>query len=262
MADVLWETDSSGVMLVTLNRPDQLNTLGGTIVEDFAAAMDEASTNPAVRAVAVTGAGRAFCAGAQLTGTAGGDGRAGGHLAGLAGMDAIHRRWAGAAWACPKPTVALINGAAAGAGLGLALSLDFRIAAQSALLVSAFSKVALSGDNGVTYALAHLMGRSAALEILMLSPRIDAQEAEQLGLVRDVVPDGELLERGMEFARRLAGGPTTIYALMKRNLAFAESATFEQSLDREASGIAVSQASGDFRSAVEAFLQKRPAVFG
>lgn len=270
MPDILTDLDDDGVFRVTLNRPENMNTLGGTILSDFALAMEEASRNADVRAVIVTGAGRAFCAGAELgAATAGGDGGGAGgrdgrssHLATLTNMESIHSQWAGAAWACPKPTIGLINGAAAGAGMGLALTLDFRIAAQSAVFVSAFSRIALSGDNGVTYALSHLLGRSKALEILMLSPRITADQALQLGLVRDVVPDEDLLERGLEFARLLAAGPTTIYALMKRNLAFAETATFEQSLDRESTGIAISQGSGDFRSAVQAFLDKRPPVFG
>jgi 2-(1,2-epoxy-1,2-dihydrophenyl)acetyl-CoA isomerase len=266
VADVVCDLSPSGVLLVTLNRPDRMNTLGGTIVADFAAAMSEATMNPAVRTVAITGAGKAFCAGAELVGAPSGAQPPGqppksGYLSTVNGMDLIHDRWAGAAWACPKPTIGLINGAAAGAGMGLALTLDFRIAARSARFVSAFARVALSGDNGVTYALSHLMGRSKALEILMLSPRIDAQEALELGLVREVVADDELLARGMDFAERLAKGPTTIYALMKRNLAFAETATFEQALEREGSGIAISQTSGDFRAAATAFLEKREPSF-
>jgi 2-(1,2-epoxy-1,2-dihydrophenyl)acetyl-CoA isomerase len=265
MPDVECERTESGVLLVTLNRPDNMNTLGGTILHDFAAAMDEASRDPAVRAVAITGKGRAFSAGADLAAAAaphdGGTTPPGSILATEVRLASIHAQWAGAAWACPKPTIGLINGPAAGAGLGLALTLDFRIAAESAVFVSAFAKVALSGDNGVTYALAQLLGRSKALEILMLSPRITAAKALELGLVMDVVPDDQLMAAGMEFAERLAAGPTSIFALMKRNLAFAERSTFEQSLDREATGIAIAQSTNDFQSAVAAFLEKRAPTF-
>jgi 2-(1,2-epoxy-1,2-dihydrophenyl)acetyl-CoA isomerase len=267
MAEVLSENVGEGVLLITLNRPERMNTLGGTIVNEFAAAMLEATNDPGVRAIAITGAGRAFCAGAELgggptipildfTSPAKRD-----HLEALNNIDEIQRNWSGAAWACPKPTVALVNGAAAGAGLALALTLDFRIAAESSIYVSAFARVGLSGDNGVTYALAHLVGRSKALEILMLSPRIGAAEALELGLVREVVPDAELRDRGLEFTARLAAGPTTAFAIMKRNLAFAETSTYEQALEREGSGIAVARASGDFKAAAQAFVEKRPPKF-
>ena len=262
MSDVTYELDAAGVLLLTLNRPEQMNTMGGTLVEDFSDAIRKASVDPAVRVVVVTGAGRAFCAGADL-----GGGNEAGHAppdqsTTVALMEDLHRRWAGAAWSCPKPTIGLVNGAAAGAGMGLALTLDFRIAGTSALFVSAFSRIALSGDNGITHGLARLLGRSKALETLMLSPRIDAEEALRLGLVREVVPNEQLLERGLDFARQVAAGPVTVYGVMKRNLAFAETATFEQSLDREAVGIAISQSSSDFRNAVAAFLAKRTPTFG
>jgi 2-(1,2-epoxy-1,2-dihydrophenyl)acetyl-CoA isomerase len=268
--DVVCEMTGAGVMLVTLNRPENMNTLGGSILEDFGAAMAEASHNPAVRAVAVTGAGRAFCAGADLA--AGQRARAAvsdrdepapprNHLTAVHNMDVLHGNWAGAAYACPKPTVGLINGPAAGAGFGMSLALDFRIAAQSAIFVSAFARIALSGDNGITYALSRIVGRSKALEILMLSPRITADEALELGLVRAVVPDDKLMETGMELAEKLAAGPTTIFALMKGNLAFAETSSYEESLEREGTGIAISQSTADYGSAVTAFLEKREPTF-
>lgn len=270
MPDVVCEMVEPGVQLVTLNRPENMNTLSPDLLEGFRVAMKDAAANPAVRAIAVTGAGRAFCAGADLAASgrraaASADGAEAPkrtYLTSVNGMDILHAQFAGAAYGCPKPTVGLINGPAAGAGFGMSLGLDFRIASERAIFVSAFARIALSGDNGITYGLSRLVGRSKALEILMLSPRITADEALALGLVREVVPEDKLMDAGMELCSRLAAGPTTIYAVMKRNLAFAELATYEEALERESSGIAISQTTPDHHDAVMAFLEKREPTFG
>jgi 2-(1,2-epoxy-1,2-dihydrophenyl)acetyl-CoA isomerase len=264
MPDVLTEKLPSGVMIVTLNRPDALNTLGGTLLPDFGAAMHEAEQDRAVRAVLVTGAGRAFCAGADLSAQRDRSGAVPAPLAFSARvtwMQDLHANLAGAAFRCDKPTVALVNGAAAGAGFGLALSCDFRIASEQALLVSAFARIGLSGDNGITWGLSRLVGRSMALEILMLSPRLTAAQALELGLVRSVVPPEELMSAGLQFGERLAAGPTQAFAIMKRNLEFADTATYQQSLDREAFSIAVNGVTGENADAIQAFLDKREPDF-
>jgi 2-(1,2-epoxy-1,2-dihydrophenyl)acetyl-CoA isomerase len=264
MPDVLTEKLPSGVMIVTLSRPDALNTLGGTLLADFGAAMHEAEQDPAVRAVLITGAGRAFCAGADLSAQRGRSGAAPAPLAFSArvtSMQDLQGNLAGAAFHCDKPTVALVNGAAAGAGFGLAVSCDFRIASEQALFVSAFARIGLSGDNGITWGLSRLVGRSMALEILMLSPRLTAAQALELGLVRSVVPPHELLSAGLQFGERLAAGPTQAFAIMKRNLEFADIASYQQSLDREAFGIAVNGVTGESAGAVQAFLDKREPDF-
>jgi 2-(1,2-epoxy-1,2-dihydrophenyl)acetyl-CoA isomerase len=264
MPDVLTEKLPTGVMIVTLNRPDALNTLGGTLLADFGAAMHEAAADPAVRAVLITGAGRAFCAGADLSAPRGQNGAAPAPLAfsrRVTSMEDLHGHLAGAAFRCDKPTVALVNGAAAGAGFGVALSCDFRIASEQALFVSAFARIGLSGDNGITWGLSRLVGRSMALEILMLSPRLTAAEALELGLVRSVVPPQELMSAGLQFGERLAAGPTQAFAIMKRNLEFADIATYQQSLDREAFSIAVNGLAGENADAIQAFLDKREPDF-
>jgi 2-(1,2-epoxy-1,2-dihydrophenyl)acetyl-CoA isomerase len=264
MPDVLTEKLPSGVMIVTLNRPDALNTLGGALLADFGAAMHEAEQDRAVRAVLITGAGRAFCAGADLSAQRGRSEAAPAPLAFSArvtSMQDLHANLAGAAFRCDKPTVALVNGAAAGAGFGLALSCDFRMASEQALFVSAFARIGLSGDNGITWSLSRLVGRSMALEILMLSPRLTAAQALELGLVRSVVPAPELLSAGLQFGERLAAGPTQAFAIMKRNLEFADVATYQQSLDREAFSIAVNGVTGENADAIQAFLDKREPDF-
>jgi 2-(1,2-epoxy-1,2-dihydrophenyl)acetyl-CoA isomerase len=264
MPDVLSEKLPSGVMIVTFNRPDALNTLSGTLLADFGAAMHEADADAAVRAVLVTGAGRAFCAGADLSAQRGQNGAAPGSLAfsrRVTYMKDLHAHLAGAAYACAKPTVALVNGAAAGAGFGVALSCDFRIASEQALFVSAFARIGLSGDNGITWGLSRLVGRSMALEILMLSPRLTAREALDLGLVRSVVPAPDLMSAGLEFGERLAAGPTQAFAIMKQNLELADIATYQQSLDREAFSIAVNGVTGENAGAIRAFLDKREPDF-
>jgi 2-(1,2-epoxy-1,2-dihydrophenyl)acetyl-CoA isomerase len=154
-------------------------------------------------------------------------------------MGRFHSEFAGALYAVRKPTVAIVNGAAAGGGMGLALAADFRIAGESAVFVSAFANLGLAGDNGVTYGLHRLVGRARALEILMLTPRIDSAEAERLGLVRQVVPDRELREEARAFCRRLAAGPTTAFALMKSTLAVTEVSDYATSLAAEARAIGI-----------------------
>ena len=176
-------------------------------------------------------------------------------------MQDLHGHLAGAAFRCDKPTVALVNGAAAGAGFGVALSCDFRIASEQALFVSAFARIGLSGDNGITWGLSRLVGRSTALEILMLSPRLTAAQALEFGLVRSVVPPQDLLSAGLEFGERLAAGPTQAFAIMKRNLEFADISSYQQSLDREAFSIAVNGVTGENADAIQAFLDKREPDF-
>jgi len=268
MSDVTTELHENGVFLVTLNRPDRMNAIGGTMVDDFAEAMRRARTDSDVRVVMITGAGKAFCAGADLgamsqrevgdkpkktSGSQVWDGER--------GLHDFHAKWSGALYELRKPTICLVNGAVAGAGLGMCLSADFRIAGESALFVAAFPKIALSGDSGVTYGLVRLLGRSKALEVLMLSPRITGAEAAEMGLARSVVPDDELLASGLEFAGRLAAGPQATYARMKQNVAYAETHSHRDVLDMESTGIGISYTSAEQLQAVQAFLDKREPEF-
>lgn len=263
MSDVLTERTAAGVLLITLNRPEKLNTLSETLYAEFHAAMADAMADPAVRVVAVTGAGRAFCAGADLSGRRDADPAAPrrGHLGTLNFMTHHNESFPGPMYGCRKPTLALVNGPAAGGGMGLSLAADFRIAARSAIFVSAFARIGLAGDTGITYGLSRLVGRAKALEILMLSPRLSAEEALAIGLVRQVVDDDELLSVGMEFADKLAAGPTEIFALMKDNLDAIELMSYDQALHKEATGIAISGSTGASAAAMRAFLEKREPDF-
>jgi 2-(1,2-epoxy-1,2-dihydrophenyl)acetyl-CoA isomerase len=242
---VLTELSDDGVLLVTLNRPERKNAVTLAMREEFARVMGDADRDPAVRVVAVTGSGDAFCAGADRKEPPPAIAPAlGSRVLDLeAEMTRFHAQFAGALYAVRKPTIALVNGAAAGGGMGLALSADFRIAGESAIFVSAFARIGLAGDNGVTYGLHRLVGRSRALEILMLSPRISAVEALGLGLVRAVVPDDDLASAGLAFCRELAAGPIAAFALMKSNLALAEVSSYAASLEAEARGIGIAGSS-------------------
>jgi 2-(1,2-epoxy-1,2-dihydrophenyl)acetyl-CoA isomerase len=260
--DVLVEKHANGVMAVTLNRPDAMNTMGGTLPEEFAAAMRDARLDASVRAVLVTGAGRAFCAGADLHAEADeSSASVPSFNRRRESMQQLHDQLSGALFRCPKPTVALVNGAAAGGGFGLALAADFRLAAEGAIFVSAFARIGLSGDNGITWGLTRQLGRWKALEILMLSPRLTAAEALALGLVRSVVSSDELLSTGLAFGERLAAGPTEAFAIMKKNLDLAHTSSYAQSLDQEAAGIAVNTLVGESEQAVRAFRDKREPDF-
>ncbi len=268
MSDVTTELHENGVFVVTLNRPDRMNAIGGTMIDDFGAAMRRAATDADVRVVIVTGAGRAFCAGADLGAPPrGADAEGPKKSSGSEVWDRehwlheFHAKWSGALYELRKPTIALVNGGAAGAGLGLALSADFRIAGEDALFVAAFPNVALSGDSGATYGLSRLVGRSKALEILMLSPRITGAEAVDLGLAREVVPNDRLMAAGLDFAGRLAKGSLAIFARMKQNLAYAETHSHRDVLDMEATGMGIAYSAAEQREAVQAFLDKREPKF-
>jgi 2-(1,2-epoxy-1,2-dihydrophenyl)acetyl-CoA isomerase len=268
MADVFWEKRADGVALVTLNRPEVLNALGGDLPRLFVAAFADCQSDPAVRCVAITGAGRGFCAGGDVRGMGS---MLRGELAGAPAEDdveasiAMFRKFQDdlitTVHAFPKPTVALVNGPAAGGGMGLALACDLRIASDKARFVTAFRNVGLSDDCGVAYFLERIAGRAVALELLYLSEPVDAARALALRLVNRVVAHDTLLEAGMAFCAELARGPVASLARMKANVTFAETATLGAVLEREAVGWKLSQLGADHREAVAAFIEGRKPSF-
>ena len=253
MAEVETSRDG-GVLTITLNRPDVLNAFNAAMHRALQAAFKEARDDE-VRAVVVTGAGRGFCVGQDLTefreaaGDIGGRLRASYHptILGLRGLE--------------KPVVAAVNGAAAGAGVSLALACDLRVAADSATFVPAFINIGLIPDSGCSYFATRLLGYARALEWLATGRRLTAAEAHAWGLVSEVVEADALSSRAAALAAELAALPTRGIALTKRLLDHAQTATLEEQLEREAQLQTVATQTEDFREGVAAFLEKRPPDF-
>jgi 2-(1,2-epoxy-1,2-dihydrophenyl)acetyl-CoA isomerase len=215
--------------------------------------------DPAVQVVVLTGAGRAFCAGGDVKDMAqGGEQRSAAEAtARLRSRMEVSR----ILHELPKPTIAMINGPAAGAGLALALACDLRIAGASARLVTAFVKVGFSGDFGGSYFLTRLVGTSKARELYFTGRPVDAGEALSLGLVNRVVPDDQLADTTIELARSLAQGPQIALRLMKQNMNFGESGGLADLLDMEAANQVQAGRTEDHREAARAFVEKRAPVF-
>jgi 2-(1,2-epoxy-1,2-dihydrophenyl)acetyl-CoA isomerase len=256
----------AGVATLTMNRPERRNALSNEMLDGLALALREAETRSDVRCVVLTGAGQAFCSGGDVKGMA--EREPGGRSGTGAGIDArIHlqrlsqRETSGRIYRMPKPVIASLPGAAAGAGLALALACDLRIAAQSAVLVTAFARVGFSGDYGGSLFLTQLVGSAKARELYYLSPRLDAQDAERFGLVNRVVPDAALAAETAALAHRLAAGPTVAYRYMKENLNRAAGADLEECLDLEATHHVHTGLTEDHREAARAFVEKREPVF-
>lgn len=273
MSDVLVER-RGGVALITLNRPETLNAMGGELVPSLAAALAEVEADRAVRCVAITGAGRAFCAGGDIRGMQERNDRmaaaaaAEGPGAVIAELDRLvaelrerQRAISLRIHTMPKPVVALVNGPAVGAGFSIALAADIRIASDRARFGAAFRNVGLPGDFGGSYFLQRLCGTGIARELYFTAEIIDAARALELRIVNRIVPHDELLDAGLAFCRQLAQGPTAAFARMKENFAFAETATLEQLLDQEALHMRIAGFSADSREAVAAFLEKREPRF-
>jgi 2-(1,2-epoxy-1,2-dihydrophenyl)acetyl-CoA isomerase len=258
MSDLI-ETVEDGVATLTFNRPERMNALSTPIMEGLLHGLPRLAGDPAVRVIVLTGAGRAFCAGGDVKSMAeGGERRsaaeATAHLRSRMEVSRILHE-------LPKPTIAMINGPAAGAGLAFALACDLRIAGASARLVTAFVKVGLSGDFGGSFFLSRLVGTAKARELYFTGRPVDAEEALSLGLVNRVVADDQLSDATMELARSLAQGPQVAISLMKRNMNCAESGGLAELLDIEAANMVQAARTEDHREAAKAFVEKRAPVF-
>jgi 2-(1,2-epoxy-1,2-dihydrophenyl)acetyl-CoA isomerase len=247
-------TRDGAVLTITLNRPEVLNALNGAMHEGLAAALHEAA-EPDVRAVVLTGAGRGFCVGADLSELPR-DPRAIREL--------LRRRFnPNIRTICrlEKPVIAAVNGPAAGAGLALAMACDLRLAAESASFVPAFIGIGLVPDSGLSHTLPRLIGPPAAFEWLVSGRKMTAREAAERGLVSRVVPDGELAAATVALADDLARKPTVAVGLTKTLIAHAGEITLDEQLDLEAQLQAVAAGTADFAEGVAAFLEKRPPDF-
>lgn len=253
-----------GVLTLTLNRPEARNAMSREMNVALQQQLALAEVDPAVKCLVLTGAGNGFCAGGDVKGMAAtGDGTVGAFTI----DQAIHRQrlnqraTAGRLFKMPKPTLAAIPGAAAGAGLSLALACDLRIMASSAIMTTAFAKVGFSGDYGGTYFMTQLVGAAKARELYFLSDRVTADEALRLGLANWVVAPEALAAKTREIAGRLAAGPTVAYRYMKENLNRAMAGEVDDCLDLEATHHIHCGQTEDHREAAKAFVEKRAPVF-
>jgi 2-(1,2-epoxy-1,2-dihydrophenyl)acetyl-CoA isomerase len=253
MAEV--ETTRDGAVLtITLNRPDVLNAFNADLHRALAAALKEARASD-VRAVVITGAGRGFCVGQDLTEFREAPGDIGSRLRGNYHPNILAIR------ALEKPVLAAVNGPAAGAGLSLACACDLRIAADGATFVPAFINIGLVPDSGSTYFVRRLLGTARAFEWLTSGRRLTAAEAHAWGLVSEVVESDKLAGRAAELAAELAAMPTRGIAMTKRLLDRAEHSTLEEQLELEAQLQTAATQTADFSEGVAAFLEKREPRF-
>jgi enoyl-CoA hydratase/carnithine racemase len=257
----LYEHDAaSSVAEITLNRPERLNALTFEVYEELARAFEALAAEDGVRAVLLSGAGRAFCSGGDVEDIIGA-------LFGR-GWEELHEftrltcRLILAIRACPRPVVAALNGTVAGAGAVVATACDFRVGAESAKIAFLFTKVGLSGaDMGASWLLPRIVGLGRATELLMTGDFVDARRAEAIGLYHRVVPDGEALAAGRELAERLARGPSAALAVTKDMLNREASMDLEAALRADGRVQASLMQGADFREAYDAFVARRKPTF-
>ncbi|MEO5876631.1 MAG: enoyl-CoA hydratase-related protein [Streptosporangiaceae bacterium] len=244
----------AGVATITMNRPEAMNSLTVEMKLALLEAVSRAAADPAVRAVVLTGSGKAFCAGQDLREHAD-------NLASGRGLDNTvvdhYNPLITLITQMPKPVIAVVNGVAAGAGAALAFACDLRLVAEEGSFILAFTKVGLAPDSGASWTLPRLVGRAKATELLFLASPVDAPTALSLGLANTIVGAAE----ARDFVLRLASGPTAAYAAVKQALDFAEGNDLAASLAREAVLQEHCAATQDHQVAVEAFLTKQKPVF-
>ena len=263
----LLATLDAGVLTLTLNRPEARNAMSREMNLALQQQLAAAEFDAAVKCIVLTGAGKGFCAGGDVKGMAARGNAEGGTVGAMTIDEAIHRQranqraTAGKLFKMPKPTLAALPGAAAGAGLALALACDLRIMASSAIMTTAFARVGFSGDYGGTYFLTQLVGSAKARELYFLSERVGADEAHRLGLANWVCAPQDLAARSREIALRLAKGPTVAYRYMKENLNRAMAGEVDDCLDLEATHHIHCGQTEDHREATLAFVEKREPVF-
>ncbi len=253
------------VATLTMNRPERRNAFSGEMLTGMARALEEAETASDVGCVVLTGAGGAFSAGGDVKGMNernAGSGESPGIDARIHAQRLSQRATAGRIYTMPKPVIAALPGAAAGAGFALAMACDLRVASANALLLTSFARVGFSGDWGGTFFATQVVGSARARELYYLSERVSAEEALRIGLVNRVVPAGELEKATHELALRLAHGPAVAYRYMKENLNRAASgADVFECLDLEATHHVHTGLTEDHREAARAFVEKREPTF-
>jgi enoyl-CoA hydratase len=258
------ESVADGVTLLTLDRPDRLNAMNSALISDLHAALDSIAADSMCRVVVMTGAGRAFCAGLDLSGYgpvpgAPVEGRAQAGLRVQQHIAALVPKLRG----LRQPVIAAVNGAASGGGLALALASDVRVAAESARFNVAFVRVGLSGcDIGVSWLLPRLVGASRAFELLLTGRLIGADEADRIGLVSRVVPDGSVVDAAVEVAQEIAANsPFGVWMTKEVMWSNLEVPSLHAGIDLENRTQILATMTEDHGEAIAAFLEKRPPDF-
>lgn len=246
---------ADGVATIALNRPDKLNSFDRAMSLEVIAALDAVKADASVRAVLLTGEGRAFCAGQDLAEAIAPGTKIQDIL--TTQYNPIVRRLR----ALPKPVVAAVNGVAAGAGANIAYACDLTLAAESANFIQSFINIGLIPDSGGTFTLPRLVGMQRAFGQMILAPKVSAKEAEAQGMIWKCVPDADLMAETLALAARLATMPTKAIALTKQALNRGQYAHLDEQLDTENELQSIAGASHDYNEGVKAFLEKRRPVY-
>jgi 2-(1,2-epoxy-1,2-dihydrophenyl)acetyl-CoA isomerase len=250
---------ADGITTITLNRPEALNAMTTVMVDEISQLLDDIRDNRTARVVVLTGSGRAFCSGLDISGDD--KGRDGMRVGEGMLLERLFNPLVERLYALPVPIVVAVNGPAVGAGFSVALSGDFVIAASSAYFLLAFVKIGMVPDMGVTWLLPRLCGRARAQAIMMLGDRISPQQAEDWGLIYRAVTDAELSVTAGSIAERLAQGPTTAYGLIRQGVRASLEQGLTQTLWIERTHQRLAGRTADCKEGVTAFREKRPPVF-
>ena len=258
MPTVLVERRTPEIALLTLNRPDSLNAMSDELVEELHAALDQLAADDTCRAIVLTGAGRGFCSGHDLAAFEG-------EWTVQAGMK-VQEAFADLTvrvQSVPQPLIAAVNGPAAGGGLALALAADTRVCSESARFNAAFVRIGLSGcDVGVSYLLPRIIGPTVAFEMMLTGRLIDAAEAQRVGLVLEVVPDGQVVDAAVGIAERICAN-TPFGVRMTKQVMWAnlDAPSLQAAIELENRTQILTANTRDHREAIEAFIEKRAATF-
>jgi 2-(1,2-epoxy-1,2-dihydrophenyl)acetyl-CoA isomerase len=259
MADVLLVDRTDGVATLTMNRPESMNSLSTELKDALVQSLAEVATDNSVRAVVLTGSGRGFCVGQDLSE----------HVQLLqandpAPLSTVREHYNPIALSLvemPKPVIAAVNGTAAGAGASFSFACDFRIVSTEAKFLLAFANIGLSLDSGVSWTLPRLIGAGRATELALLGRPLTAEAAERYGLVTQLVPADQVLATAQELAAQLAAGPSVAYAAIKGAMHYGATHTLVEALENEAVLQAAAGATEDHRAAVASFVNKQKPVF-
>lgn len=254
------------VAVLSFNRPDRRNALSEGVYAGFAAALPQIANDPNIRVLMLTGEGGAFCAGGDVKGMNESHKSAGAQQPrnveqGVADLRRRQNQVTAALRALPQPVVAALPGAAAGAGLSIALAADLRIAAERAILITAFANIGASGDFGTSWFLPRIVGEARAKHLMFTSPRLSAREAESLGLVNEVLADDGFDEQALAWCTDLASRAPIALRYMKENLNRSLDISLQSALDAEAAAMIRTMSTADHREAAAAFVEKRSPRF-